>query len=198
MSDFWTAFLTVAGVVLGAVAVFLAVPPLVILYEDSRTHVRKVWARVEPIIGDDGAWQSGLITVTNGSGWPVRDVHVLYPPGLAAEDFESVGPGETRTRSVAVSRIQDHMTQAITVQVTDGRGRHWLWTPVANILSPIPPPINPLAKVVQWVMRGRRLPDWILRRRGLVIALWGYHPEGDADDYTGAHIEQAKRVLDVQ
>jgi hypothetical protein len=197
MSDFWTVFLTVAGVVIGVVAVVLTVPPLVVLHRDYSTHVRKVWARVEPILADDGQRLSGVIIITNSTAWPVRDVIVLHPPGLATEDFESVGPGETRRRPVAVERIQDHMTQAITIQVQDGRGRRWLWTPIADTLSPIPPPISPLAKIFQRIMRGRRLPEWIVRRRWLVIALWGYHPEhGRQGDYTQEHIDQARVSLE--
>lgn len=194
MSTFWTVTLAVVSLGLG----FLAIPPLYLLYRDYTTHVRKVWARVEPIVADDGEWLSGLITITNGSAWPVRQVIVIHPPALVAEDFESVGPGETRTRSVAVSRIQDDITRALTVQISDVRGRLWLWTPIADTLSPIPPPISPLARLVQHLMSGRRLPDWILRRRWLVIALWGYHPEhGRSGDYTEEHIEQARRALDA-
>ena len=134
-------------------ALVLGVPPLWFMWRSRRSHVRSVWARIEPLIADDGEWLEGRLTITNGSAWPVRNAIVLHPEDLAAEDFESVGPGETRTRRISASRLLNISDQMLTVQIEDTRHRTWLWTPIAGVISPIPPPITPLARLLQPVAR---------------------------------------------
>lgn len=184
------------GVAIGVVVtVVLGVPPLWLAVRAKRSHVRQLWVRAEPSVDESGAWQTGRVTITNASAWPMWDVMVLSPE-MQGMDFTSVGPGEFVSRNVSADLVP--VDELVTVQVTDARGKVWLWTPLSQVLSQIPPPITPLAKFVQFIIRHspellhaqfHRLPD------SLLVILWGYHPErGDGVDHLGRHIERARDV----
>lgn len=190
----------VFGLVIGLVGLalgFLSIPPLVLARRDRLSHVRTVWARAEPIIGENGGWTHSTLGVTNGSRWPVWDVVVIHPESESGADFSSVGPFESRTKTVDGDVAV--FPETITLQVTDSVMRTWLWTPEASTLTPIPPPITPLARLVQFSYRF--FPEWLKERfvrlpdRALVF-LWGYHPEhGDGRDVQAEHMQRARRVL---
>lgn len=179
-----------------ALTAILGIPPLILAWRDRSAHVRSVWTRADPMPEDDGGWRKSNLTVTNGSKWPVWDVFVVYPESAAA-DFPSVGPSESR--SVTVDGEASVFQETLTLQVTDVRGKTWLWTPEASTLSPLPSPITPLARVVQFVFRFlpqsvhdkfHRLPDRVQ------VFMWGYHPEhGSGRHPTEGHLERARRVL---
>jgi hypothetical protein len=185
-----------AGVAIGVVATLvLGVPPLWFAMRARRSHVRQLWVRAEPIIDESGGWQGGRVTITNGSDWPMWDV-IIESPDMGSMDFSSVGPGEFISRNVSADLVP--ADELVTVQVTDARRRMWLWTPLSQVLSQIPPPTTPLAKLVQFIIRhspelfvGRfhRLPE------SLLVILWGYHPErGDGVDHLSAHVRRAQEV----
>jgi hypothetical protein len=178
-----------------AVTVWLGLPPLLNMREEQRSHIRSVWARVEPVI-DDGVWIGGRLTVVNGSRWPVWNVIVMDPASLHAEDFTSVGPGETRIRQISVERMDGIYDEAVTIQIRDSGGRLWFWTPETSTLSPIPRPVTLLQRLVQRVHAGLpgRAQDWFSRLPPrLIVYLWGYNPEGEqeGEGYLESHLRRA-------
>lgn len=179
------------------VTLVLGLPPLWVMFRNRRSHIRKLWARIDPV-WEDGVRNGGWLLVTNGSDWPAWDVIVMTPDVLHATDFESVGPGEVRRRFISERELGSVIDQGVTVQVEDVRHKHWLWTPIAETLSPIPPPITPLAHIFQFVVRllSDRWQTNFLGQlpHGLLILLWGYDPMGtESEDYLEGHDRRARR-----
>lgn len=146
----------------------------------------------------------GWLTLTNGSDWPAWNVLVMAPEELHATDFESIGPGEVRRRFIPEQEMGTVIDQDVTIQLDDARHKSWLWTPITETLSPIPQPIPPLARVVQFVvgrLSDRRQNDLHTRflarlPHGLVVLLWGYDPVGaETADYLESHLSRANENL---
>lgn len=182
--------LGVVGIVVGVLGVASAVAvPVVQHRREKRRHVRRLWARLEHLRRSaDGTvshwvYGGGRLTLRNDSRWPLRDVMVMAPEVLAGQDFPLIGPYQEHTLDIpdATMLAIPLNDMDVTVQVTDSNARCWRWTPAQDILEPIPPPINPVARFVQWT--ARRWPEsWHRNFARLPISvvrvLWGYDPRG--------------------
>lgn len=179
------------------VTLLLGVPPLWVMVRNHRSHIRKLWARIDPA-WEDGVRNGGWLIITNGSDWPAWNVLVMSPDPLHATDFESVGPGEARRLFVSEQELGAVIDQEVTMQLEDVRHKCWLWTPIAETLSPIPPPITPLARSFQSLMKllsDRRQITFLTQLpHGLLVLLWGYDPMGaDSEDYLDSHLRRARQ-----
>lgn len=184
----------------GVAALVLTIPPLWTARRAKLTHVRQVWAHAEPIRSEaEPGYSRSLLVVTNGGAWPVWNVMIVHPEPVAGHiDFTSVGPYCHRTHPAPASAASS--TALLTMYVTDHRGKLWLWSPEAQTITPIPLPIHRLARLVQFLVRhspgtaaGRaltRLPD------GLLVFLWGYHPEGRREGDIDPFEDHLRRVRD--
>lgn len=179
---------TILGIVGLVLSVVLGVPPLYLERQRRRTHVRQVWARLEqlrqPLEGDMNSFvhQGGRLALRNGGHVPVWEIIVLEPHVVAGQDFSSLGPGEALEREVPEAAMRAVSDEAVTLQLRDSNGRTWQWTPLRQLLRQIPPPLTPLARLVQWT--SRFWPDSWYRRfcrlpKPLQRFLWGYDPEGE-------------------
>lgn len=183
--------------------ILLGLPPLWLTWRSRRSHIRKLWARIEPV-WESGERNGGWLILTNGSEWPAWNILVMAPEELDGTDFESVGPGEIRRLYIPEQKMGSIIDNVVTIQIEDIRQKLWIWTPIAQTLSPIPPPIPLLAKIIQFLVKelqDRQRTNFhtrLLSRlpHGLVVLLWGYDPMGvETDDYFESHLRRAKEKL---
>lgn len=195
--SFWSWMIPVA------LTILFGAPPLLEMWSRRRSHIRHLWVRLDPV-WENGVLNGGWLILTNASAWPVWNVLVMAPKEIHGTDFESVGPGEVRRLFVPEQRMASTNENVVTIQVHDIKRKMWLWTPIAHTLSPIPPRIPLLAKIIQLLVKHltehqqtifhtrllRRLP------RGLVILFWGYDPMGvETEDYLEIHLRRVNENL---
>lgn len=158
---------------------------------DRRRHVRDVRTRMDPVwqfVEVTGASRARVLTgvrlvVFNSGKWPVRDVIVLHPPCVAGEDRDEIASGESWKLDLPLELAQDEYEQPVVLQLVDVRNRCWQWASAENELAAIPPPISPIARLIQWSAR-RFWPEHLHEKfirlpKRVQRLLWGYDPEGE-------------------
>lgn len=165
-----------------ALTLLLGVPPLWMAWRDHRTHIRRVWARIETVWEFETLEQAtangSRLVITNGSDWPIWNVRVEEPLMLLT-DFDSIGPHERVEVPINEPVASQIFANHVSLRLDDVRHNQWAWTPETQTIKRIGGFNHPIAwltlRVVERWMDPDKVIDWIIQRpRWVSYVLWGW------------------------